>query len=33
VLPNGKLSDVQHRLGQKMQAYNLKLANVDPCAQ
>ena len=33
VLPNGKLSDVQLRLGQKMQAYNLKLANVDPCAQ
>lgn len=33
VLPNGKLSDVQQRLGQKMQAYSLKLANVDPCAQ
>jgi cytosine/adenosine deaminase-related metal-dependent hydrolase len=33
VLPNGKLSDVQHRLGQKMEAYKLKLAKVDPCAQ
>jgi len=33
VLPNGKLSDVQRRLGQKMEAYKLKLANVDPCAQ
>jgi adenine deaminase len=33
VLPNGKLSDVQHRLEEKMQTYNLKLANVDPCAQ
>jgi hypothetical protein len=33
VLPNGKLSDVQQRLGQKMKLYSLKLANVDPCAQ
>jgi 5-methylthioadenosine/S-adenosylhomocysteine deaminase len=33
VLPNGKLSDVQQRLGQKMEAYKLKLAKVDPCAQ
>jgi len=33
VLPNGKLSDVQQRLGQKMKVYNLKLAKVDPCAQ
>jgi cytosine/adenosine deaminase-related metal-dependent hydrolase len=33
VLPNGKLSDVQHRLGQKMEVYKLKLAKVDPCAQ
>ena len=32
VLPNGKLSDVQQRLGQKMKVYNLKLARVDPCA-
>jgi 5-methylthioadenosine/S-adenosylhomocysteine deaminase len=32
ILPNGKLSDVQLRLGQKMKVYNLKLANVDPCA-
>jgi 5-methylthioadenosine/S-adenosylhomocysteine deaminase len=31
VLPNGKLSDVQQRLGQKMKTYNLKLAKVDPC--
>ena len=33
VLPNGKLSEVQQRLGQKMKVYNLKLAKVDPCAQ
>ena len=33
VLPNGKLSDVQQRLTQKMKAYNLKLAKVDPCAK
>jgi cytosine/adenosine deaminase-related metal-dependent hydrolase len=33
VLPNGKLSDVQQRLGQKMDVYKLKLAKVDPCAQ
>jgi len=33
VLPNGKISDVQHRLGQKMEVYKLKLAKVDPCAQ
>ena len=33
VLPNGKLSDVQHRLGQQMEVYKLKLAKVDPCAQ
>ena len=33
VLPNGKLSGVQQRLGQKMEAYKLKLAKVDPCAQ
>jgi 5-methylthioadenosine/S-adenosylhomocysteine deaminase len=33
VLPNGKLGDVQQRLGQKMKVYSLKLANVDPCAQ
>jgi 5-methylthioadenosine/S-adenosylhomocysteine deaminase len=33
VMPNGKLADVQQRLGQKMKVYNLKLANVDPCAQ
>ena len=33
VLPNGKLSDVQHRLEQKMEVYKLKLAKVDPCAQ
>ncbi|HKU76167.1 MAG TPA: amidohydrolase family protein [Pyrinomonadaceae bacterium] len=33
VLPNGKLSAVQQRLGEKMQAYKLKLAKVDPCAQ
>lgn len=32
VLPNGKLSDVQLRLGQKMEVYKLKLAKVDPCA-
>ncbi len=32
VMPNGKLSDVQQRLGQKMKAVNLKLAKVDPCA-
>ncbi len=33
VMPNGKLSDVQQRLAQKMEVYKLKLANVDPCAQ
>jgi cytosine/adenosine deaminase-related metal-dependent hydrolase len=33
VLPNGRLSDVQQRLGKKMEAFKLKLANVDPCAQ
>lgn len=33
VLPNGKLSEVQQRLRQKMEAFKLKLANVDPCAQ
>jgi len=33
ILPNGKLLDVQQRLGQKMKIYNLKLAKVDPCAQ
>ena len=33
VLPNGKLSDVQQRLGQKMEAFKMKLAKVDPCAQ
>jgi len=33
VLPNGKLSDVQQRLGKKMEVYKLKLAKVDPCAQ
>ena len=33
VLPNGKLSDVQQRLAQKMEVYKLKLAKVDPCAQ
>lgn len=33
VLPNGKLSDVQQRLGQEMKVYNLKLAKVDPCDQ
>ncbi len=33
VLPNGKLSAVQQRLEQKMEAYKLKLARVDPCAQ
>jgi len=32
VLPNGRLSAVQQRLGQKMEAFKLKLANVDPCA-
>jgi cytosine/adenosine deaminase-related metal-dependent hydrolase len=32
VLPNGKLSDVQQRLGQKMEILKLKLAKVDPCA-
>jgi 5-methylthioadenosine/S-adenosylhomocysteine deaminase len=32
VLPNGKLSDVQRRLGEKMEGYKLKLAKVDPCA-
>jgi cytosine/adenosine deaminase-related metal-dependent hydrolase len=33
VLPNGRLSEVQQRLGQKMEAFKLTLANVDPCAQ
>ncbi|HKG58681.1 MAG TPA: amidohydrolase family protein [Pyrinomonadaceae bacterium] len=33
VLPNGKLSGVQQRLGQKMEVYKLKLAEIDPCAQ
>ena len=33
VLPNGKLSDVQQRLGQKMEVHKLKLAKVDPCEQ
>jgi hypothetical protein len=33
VLPNGKLSGVQQRLGQKMEGFKLKLAKVDPCAQ
>ncbi len=33
VMPNGKLSDVQQRLGQKMEVYKLKLAKVDPCGQ
>jgi cytosine/adenosine deaminase-related metal-dependent hydrolase len=33
VMPNGKLADVQQRLGEKMKVYSLKLANVDPCAQ
>jgi len=33
VLPNGKLADVRQRLAQKMEAYKLKLAKVDPCAQ
>ena len=33
VLPNGKLSDVQQRLTQKMRVYNLKLAAIDPCAK
>jgi cytosine/adenosine deaminase-related metal-dependent hydrolase len=33
VLPNGKISDVQQRLAQKMENYKLKLAKVDPCAQ
>ena len=33
VLPNGKLSDVQQRLGQKMEAFKMKLAKVDPCVQ
>ena len=33
VLPNGILSGVQQRLGQKMEVYKLKLAKVDPCAQ
>ncbi len=32
VMPNGKLSEVQQRLGQRMEAYKLKLAKVDPCA-
>jgi len=31
VMPNGKLSDVQQRLGEKMKPFNLKLAKVDPC--
>jgi 5-methylthioadenosine/S-adenosylhomocysteine deaminase len=33
VLPNGKISDVQQRLGKKMESYKLKLAKIDPCAQ
>ena len=33
VFPNGKLADVQQRLGAKMKVYSLKLAEVDPCAQ
>jgi len=33
VLPNGRLSNVQQRLGQKMEVYKLKLAKIDPCAQ
>lgn len=33
VMPNGKLANVQQRLGENMGAYDLKLANVDPCAQ
>jgi len=33
VLPNGKLSDVQKRLEEKMEVYKLKLAKVNPCAQ
>jgi hypothetical protein len=33
VLLNGKLSDAQRRLEQKMEGFKLKLANVDPCAQ
>jgi hypothetical protein len=32
-MPNGKISDVQQRLAQKMEVYKLKLAKVDPCAQ
>ena len=33
VMPNGKLSAVQQRLGQKMEVYKVRLAKVDPCAQ
>src|ERR1041384_2272043 len=33
VLPNGRLSDVQQRLAQKMKVYSLKLAAVDPCVK
>ena len=33
VMHNGKLADVQQRLGQKMEVYKMKLAKVDPCAQ
>lgn len=33
ILPNGKLSDLQLRLGQKMEGYKVKLAKIDPCAQ
>jgi cytosine/adenosine deaminase-related metal-dependent hydrolase len=33
VLPNGKISAVQQRLAQKMEAHKLKLAKIDPCAQ
>jgi hypothetical protein len=33
IMPNGTLSEVQQRLRQKMEAFKLKLANVDPCAQ
>ena len=33
VLPNGKLADVQQRLGKQMEAFKTKLAKVVPCAQ
>lgn len=32
VMPNGRISGVQQRLGQKMEGFKLKLAKVDPCA-